>query len=158
MHSTIEANYSWIQAMSALRSELLGALTDADLGFSPGGENGTLGELLVQMGEIQYSYTSSFETFALDWGYTNSAKELTSSLAALGAWFATLDTRLEAVLSALTDGDMQRQIARPGGGSMPIDFQLQVYLQALFIFFGKFVVYLKAMNKPLPPSIRDFIG
>jgi uncharacterized damage-inducible protein DinB len=158
MHSTVEMKWSWIQAMSGLRAELLDALSASDLEFTPGGENSTLGELLVQMGEIQYSYTSSFETFTLDWDYRNEDLTLHSDLAALSAWFESLDTRLETMLSALTDDDVQREIARPGGGSMTIEFQLDVFIQALFIFFGKYVVYLKAMNKPLPPSIRDFIG
>jgi uncharacterized damage-inducible protein DinB len=158
LHKSIEANWSWIQAMNSLRAELLNALTDHDLEFNPGGANSTFGELLVQMGEIEHAYTASFEAFSLDWQYRNQDDSLVTNLPALGTWFESLDARLESVLSELTDEDMQRQIERPGGGSMPVDLQLQVYIQALFIFFGKFVVYLKAMNRPLPPSIRDFIG
>jgi hypothetical protein len=41
---------------------------------------------------------------------------------------------------------------------MPLDLQLQTYIQAMFIFFGKFVVYFRAMNKPLPQHIEDYIG
>jgi uncharacterized damage-inducible protein DinB len=158
LQNSIDASWSWIQAMSGLRGELLNALSDDDLRFSPGGANSTFGELLVQMGEIEHAYIASFESFRLDWQYRNSDETLPNSLAALGTWFESLDTRFESVLSALTVTDMQRQIERPGGGSMPVDMQLQVYVQALFIFFGKFVVYLKAMNRPLPPSIQEFIG
>lgn len=144
--------------MIGLRTELLGALSDGDLGFTPGGANSTLGELLVQMGEIEFSYATSFETFKLDWEYRITDPTLTSSLTALGTWFEILDARFEGALSALEDVDLQRQIERPGGSSMSIDFQLQVYVQALFIYFGKFVVYLNAMSRPLPPSIQAFIG
>ncbi len=44
------------------------------------------------------------------------------------------------------------------GFTMPVELQLDVYLQALLIFFGKATIYLKAMNKPLPPQIQEYIG
>jgi hypothetical protein len=41
---------------------------------------------------------------------------------------------------------------------MPVELQLDVYLQALLIFFGKATIYLKAMNKALPQYIQEYIG
>ena len=41
---------------------------------------------------------------------------------------------------------------------MPIALQLDVYLQALLIFFGKATTYLKAMDKTLPKQIEEYIG
>jgi hypothetical protein len=41
---------------------------------------------------------------------------------------------------------------------MPVELQLDVYLQALLIFLGKATIYLKAMNKPLPQPIQEYIG
>jgi hypothetical protein len=41
---------------------------------------------------------------------------------------------------------------------MPVEMQLDVYLQALLIFFGKATVYLKAMNKEAPKQIEEYIG
>jgi uncharacterized damage-inducible protein DinB len=158
MHSSIEMSWSWIQAMNGLRSELLATLADSELAFGPGGANPALGDLLVQMGEIEHSYTSSFVHFTQDWDYRNSDASLRTSVAALTAWFQSLDQELEAALNALGDDAPQRQITRPGGGAMPVDFQLQTYMQAMFIFFGKFVVYFRAMNKPLPQHVEDYIG
>jgi hypothetical protein len=41
---------------------------------------------------------------------------------------------------------------------MPIEMQLDVYLQSLLIFFGKATIYLKAMNKAAPKQIEEYIG
>ncbi len=41
---------------------------------------------------------------------------------------------------------------------MLVELQLDVYLQALLIFLGKATIYLKAMNKPLPQQIQEYIG
>lgn len=41
---------------------------------------------------------------------------------------------------------------------MPVEMQLDVYLQALLIFFGKVAIYLKAMNNPLPKTVQEYIG
>ena len=45
-----------------------------------------------------------------------------------------------------------------GGFSMPVELQLDVYLQALLIFLGKATVYFKAMNKALPQNFQEYIG
>jgi len=41
---------------------------------------------------------------------------------------------------------------------MPVELQLDVYLQALLIFLGKATVYFKAMNKALPQYFQEYIG
>ena len=41
---------------------------------------------------------------------------------------------------------------------MPVEMSLEVYIQAILIFLGKAVVYLKAMGKPLPPPSRTGSG
>ena len=46
-----------------MRDHLLTVVSDADLAYKPPGQNPTLGELLVQMGDIEGIYTHSFETF-----------------------------------------------------------------------------------------------
>ena len=40
---------------------------------------------------------------------------------------------------------------------MPVDMNLDVYVQAVLIFAGKAVVYLRAMDKPIPKSVEDWI-
>ncbi len=149
--------WSWIEGTHGMRSQLLDILSDADLAFSPGGQNMTLGALCRQMGEIEHSYEQSLKTFKQDWSYRNREADVESSVARLKAWFQTLDDELKATVSALSDEDLKKMVDR-GGYTMPVELQLDVYLQAQLIFFGKATVYLKAMNKALPQQIQEYIG
>jgi len=77
-----------------------------------------------------------------------------------GGQTITLGTLLrerKATVCALSDEDLMKTVDR-GGFTMPVELQLDVYLQALLIFPGKATIYLKAMNKPLPEQIQDSIG
>jgi hypothetical protein len=148
--------WPWIEGTHQMRTQLLDILSDADLTFNPGGQNITLGALCRQLGEIEHAYTQSLKTFQQDWSFRNEEADLERSVARLKEWFQGLDKDLKAVASALTDEDLQKTIER-GGFAMPVDLQLDVYLQALLIFFGKATIYLKAMNKALPQQIQEYI-
>lgn len=158
MNRFMQEKWSWIEASHVMRTELLDTLSDADLAFNPGGQNLTLGALCRQMGEIEHSYIQSLKTFKQDWSYRNPDAGLETSTAKLRAWYQTLDEQMKAVISAFSDEDLQKLVDRSGGFSMPVEMQLEVYLQALLIFFGKATIYLKAMNKPLPEAVREYIG
>jgi uncharacterized damage-inducible protein DinB len=157
MNRFMQEKWSWIEGSHGMRTQLLNILSDADLAFNPGGQNMTLGALCREMGEIEHSYVQSLITFKQDWSYRNKEADLDSSVARLKAWFQTLDDEMKATVSALSDEDLTKTIDR-GGFTMPVELQLDVYLQALLIFFGKATIYLKAMNKPLPQQIQDYIG
>jgi hypothetical protein len=157
MQSALEMKWSWIEGSHTMREELLNGLTDADLAFNPGGQNMTLGGLCREMGEVEYSYIQSLKTFKQDWAYHNTEAGLDSSIAQLLAWYRQLDAELKETVSRLSDDDVKKSIDRGSGFMMPVDIQVDVYLQALLIFFGKAVIYLKAMNKPLPPTVKDYI-
>jgi hypothetical protein len=157
MNSYMLEKWPWIDGTHAMRSQLLDILSDADLTFSPGGQNMTLGALCREMGEIEHSYVQSLKTFQQHWSYHNGEADLESSVARLKAWFQTLDDELKATVSAFSDEDLKKTVDR-GGYMMPVELQLDVYLQALLIFFGKATIYLKAMNKPLPQQIHEYIG
>ncbi|TMB86068.1 MAG: DinB family protein [Chloroflexi bacterium] len=149
--------WPWIEGTHGMRSQLLDSLSDADLAFSPGGQNMTLGALCREMGEVEYSYIQSLKTFRQDWSYHNEEADLESSVARLKAWFQTLDDELKATVEAFSDEDLQKTIDR-GGFATPVELQLDVYLQALLIFLGKATVYFKAMNKALPEHFQEYIG
>jgi hypothetical protein len=69
-----------------------------------------------------------------------------------------LDAGLEAAVGALSEEDVQtRQIDR-GGWSVSLLIQLDVYKEALLIFYGKASVYLKAMGKPRPLQWQEWIA
>lgn len=157
MNRYMQEKWPWIEGTHAMRSQMLDTLSDADLPFSPGGQNMKLGALCRQMGEIEHSYVQSLKTFKQDWSYRNMEVDSESSVARLKAWFQTLDDELKITVSAFSDEDLMKSVDR-SGFTMPVELQLDVYLQALLIFFGKATIYLKAMNKPLPPQIQEYIG
>jgi len=157
MNRYMQEKWPWIEGTHGMRTQLLDTLSDADLAFSPGGQNMSLGALCRQSGEIEYSYTQSLKTFQQDWSYRNTDAGLESSIARLKAWFQTLDDEMKATVAALSDEDLKKTVDR-GGYAMPVDLQLDVYLQALLIFFGKVTIYLKAMNRPSSQQIEEYIG
>jgi uncharacterized damage-inducible protein DinB len=157
MNRYMQEKWPWIEGTHAMRTQLLDILSDADLTFNPGGQNMTLGMQLREIGDIEHSYTQSLQTFKQDWSYHNTQAGLESSLTQLKAWYQTLDDEMKATVSALSDEDLTKTVDR-GGFNMPVELQLDVYLQALLIFLGKATIYLKAMNKPLPQQIQEYIG
>lgn len=157
MNRFMQEKWSWIDGSHVMRVGLLDTLNDADLAFNPGGQNMTLGRLCREMGEIEYSYIQSLQTFKQTWSYCNTQAGLDTSIATLKAWYDALDEQMKEVVSAFSDDDLERVVERSDGNQMPIEMQLDLYLQALLIFFGKATIYLKAMNKPLPEAIREYI-
>ena len=149
--------WPWIEAAQGMRSQLLDILSDADLAFTPGGQNMTLGALCRQMGETEYSYIQSLKTLKQEWSYRHPEADVLSSVAWLKAWFQTLDDEMKAVIAALSDEDGKKTVDR-GGDAVTVAFQLDVYLQAVLIFLGKATIYLKAMNKALPQEFQEYIG
>jgi hypothetical protein len=157
MNRYVDEKWSWIEGSHELRDEILQVLSDADLASSPGGDNMPLGELFRQMGEVEHSYLQGLKAFAQDWEYRNTDPGLEGDRDRLQAWLHELDAELTAVASAFTDDDLAKTVKRASGYEMPIEMSLDVYLQAILIFLGKAVVYLKAMRKPLPEGVKDWI-
>lgn len=155
MNRFMNEKWAWYEPTHGMRDEALATLTDADLAFNPGGQNLTLGALFREMGEIEYSYIQSLKTFKQDWNYHNS--EVGNSVAGLQTWFKTLDAEMKDVISAFSDEELSKTIKRESGYEMPIEFQMETYLQAVFIFFGKLSVTLKAMDKPLTQAMKDWV-
>ena len=157
MNRMMNEKWPWIEAAHGMRSELFDLLSDADLAFTPGGQNMTVGALCREMGETEYSYIQSLKTLKHLWSYRHSKVSLMSSIARLKAWFQTLDDELQVAISAFSEEDVHKPIDR-GGEAVTVEFQLDVYLQVVLIFLGKATIYLKAMNNPLPPLFQEYIG
>jgi uncharacterized damage-inducible protein DinB len=157
MTDIMQEKWPWIEGTHAMRTQLLDTLSDADLTFNPGGRNVTLGALLREMGEIEYSYTQSLRTFKQDWSYRNTEEGLDKSVKRLKEWLSALDEEMKTVVADLSDEDQTKTIDRSGYAT-PIPLQLDIYLQALLIFFGKATTYLKAMDRTLPKQIEEYIG
>ena len=156
MNRIMNEKWPWIEAAHGMRSQLLNILSDADLAFSPGGQTMTLGALCRQMGETEHAYIQSLKTLKQEWSYHHPEADVTSHVARLTAWFQTLDEEMQAILTTFWDEDGNKTIDR--GGPVTVEFQLDVYLQAVLIFLGKATIYLRAMNKQLPPFFEEYIG
>lgn len=157
MNRIMTEYYPIFQLYQALRDQLMELLTDADLHYTPGGANPALGVLCREIGEVEYAYIQSFKTFTIDFSYRNTTPGLEDSVQQLGTWFAALDQELRSTVEQLSDDDIaQRQVDR-GSFTLPPQIQLDVYKEALLIFYGKVNVYLKAMGKTLPQQWREWL-
>ncbi len=157
MNRIMNEKWPWIEAAHGMRSELLDILSDADLVFTPGGHNMTVGALCREMGETEYAYIRSLKTLKHEWSYRHTEAGVVSSIARLKAWFQTLDDEMQAAIAAFSDEEVNKLIDC-GGEAVTVAFQLDVYLQAVLIFLGKATIYLKAMNEELPQSFQEYIG
>ncbi len=159
MNSIITGYYPTFEMYQALRDQLMEILTDADLAYTPGGANPPLGALCRELGEVEYAYIQSFKTFTLDFSYRNPEPGLETSVARLSAWYAELDRELKATIEGLSEEDLQQRVVDRGGGfTLPPQINLSVYNEALLIFYGKVVVYLRASGKTVPQQWADWLG
>src|SRR5919108_157477 len=82
--------------------------------------------------------TEQYPTFTHDFSYRDTTSGLAESVAQLAAWFGELDQELRATIEGLSDEDIaNRLIDRGGGFKLPPRYQLEVYKEALLIFYGK---------------------
>jgi hypothetical protein len=154
----MQERWPWIKGSHTMRAQALDLLDDADLAFNPGEANMTLGALCREMGEIEYSYLESLKTLKQDWWYRNEELGLEGSVARLKSWYTAMDEEMKAVVSGFTDQDLTMIVEREGIPTWPVETQLEVYLQALLIFFGKLTIYLMALNKPLSKAFQEYIA
>ncbi len=157
MNRSMQEKWPWLEEVRGMRSQLLDMLSNADLAFSPGGQNSTLGALVRKMGDIEYAYIQSLKTGLQDWSYHNTEAGVESDITRLKAWFQALDEEMQATISAFSNEDLKKTVKR-GEFNSTVEREVDHYGEALLIFFGKATIYLKAMNKPVPESIENTIG
>ena len=158
MNSIVQQQVPVLHETQALRNQLLALLNDEDLSYSPGGENPTLGALCREMGEVQQSYITSFQTFEQEFRHREQP-ELEGSVQRLAAWFTTLDRELKVTLESLSEEDLQNRVIDRGGGFViPPTVQYHIYHEALLIFYAKASVYLKCLGKTLPEQWQTWIA
>jgi len=157
MKRFIQERWPWLEEVRGMRLQLLDILSNADLAFSPGGQNITLGALLRKMGDLEHSYIQSLQTGVRDLSYHNTEAGLESDITRLKAWFQALDDEMLDTISAFSNEDLTKRVDR-GGFHSTVEREVDHYGEAILIFFGKATIYLKAMNKPVPESIENTIG
>lgn len=158
MNSILSDYWPTFTLYQSLREQLLDLLDDGDLAFQPTAANSSLGALCRQIGEVEYAYIQSFRTFRIDFGYRNETPGLGSDVIALRAWYETLDADLKAAVGALSEDDLQTRMVDRGGWEISPRIQLEIYKEALLIFYGKVSVYLHALGKTLPDQWQNWIG
>jgi hypothetical protein len=143
----------------ALRNQMMSLLTDGDLAFSPGGANPPLGVLCKEIGEVEQAYILSFTSLTLDFSHGNDGSAIPRYVSKLVEWYEQLDHDLYTVLAGLSDEEIATQLVDRGGDfRVPLQVQLDIYKEALLIFYGKASVYLKALGKELPEQWRHWIA
>ena len=155
----LEATY--FPEYQSLRDQLMGLLVDDELRFAVPG-NPMLGALCREMGEVEQSYVDALRAFRQDFAYRHPERAIQGDVRGLRTWFGELDRALAAALEGLTEEDVRdRLIVRgddPDGFTVGVRQELDIYREALLIFYGKVIVYLRAMGKPVPPQWQDWIG
>jgi uncharacterized damage-inducible protein DinB len=159
MNSLMREYYPTFEYYQAMRSQLMDILEDDDLAFTVGGENPSLGALCVEIGETQESYIESFKTLKQEFSYGNADPEVARTVSHLRTWYIQLDQQLKSALESFSEEDLRSRLVDRGGGfELPLHIQLDVYKEALLIFYGKVSVYLKAMGKERPQQWQEWIA
>ena len=159
MNSITQGYYAIFAEYQAMRNQLMAILTDDDLDYHPGGANRPLGLLCRAIGETEHAYIQSFKTFKLDLTYRNEEPGLAKSVENLTAWFEKLDGELKAVVAGLSEDDIQNKVIDRGPDFTVKPFvQLEIYKEAMLIFYGKVSIYLRAMGKPMPQQWQAWLG
>ena len=147
----------------ALRGELIATLRDDDLAFRPGRGAMTLGELCREIGEIEHSYVEALRTFRQHFIWRCADHRVQREVEVLATWYADLDRDLLIAIEALTDEDIaHRRIVRQDFDvddfSPPPAQALDIYREALLIFYAKVSIYLRLMGRELPGHWEHWIG
>jgi hypothetical protein len=142
-----------------MRDHLLTVVSDADLAYRLPGQNPTLGELFVEMGDIQGVYTDSFETLALDWIHRQLPPPDPITISSLRAWFEAQDGAMETALSRFSEEELRVDRIDRGHGFIASPFvQHQIYREAVYIFYGKLSVYLRALERDAGGEWAAWVG
>ncbi len=156
MNSLVTNEFGILHETEAIRNQMIDVLTDADLAYRfPNCPS--LGELCREMGETEQCYIDSYRTFTMKFVYGGSDPALATRVARLKDWYAQLDRDLDAAMAALSEDQVQNgRIDREF--PFPPRVQLHCYREALLIFYGRAVFYLRALGKPLSQQMIDWIG
>src|SRR5258708_34470131 len=114
MNRYMQEKWPWIEGSHPMRTQLLDSVSDAELAFTPGGENMTLGALFREMGETEHAYVQSLKTFTQDWSYRNTEPGLDGSVAQLKAWVQRLYGERKATVEVFARGDLKKRTRRSG--------------------------------------------
>lgn len=155
MNKLIAQKDNLIDLTHNLRTEFLNAITDADLDKTLGGATLSVRDLLLEQAGFQRAYTRLFQSFELR--FEDTVPDASLRLEAIKTEFSSLDAEMIAALAALSNDDLTRGIKR-GSYTIPLEITFYTYRESVFIFAAKASVYLRALDRALPPQIKGFIA
>lgn len=148
-----------IRGHHAMRDLALSVVTDDDLTVPMPGDNPTLGELLLELGDLQGVYTNSFVTFGLDWAHRRIPPPSPLTVAALELWFAEHDAAMKEALDRFDETELRAPRIDRGGGFIASPFvQHEIYREAVYIFYGRIHVHLRMLGRDAGPQWAAWIG
>jgi hypothetical protein len=148
-----------IRGHHSMRDHLLTLVSDADLAYKLPGQNPTLGEVLIELGDGQGVYTHSFETLTLDWEHRRIPAPSPITIAGLRGWFDAQDDAMQTALSRFSDDELRIDRIDRGHGFIASPFvQHQIYREAVYIFYGRLSVYLRALERDAGDEWAAWVG
>lgn len=158
MNSLVRDQFGLLDTMHDLRDSVLNELSSADLNYQVE-NNPTFGELFAQLANIEHTYTQSFKTFRMDWSLMSTPPTVDiGDPAQLKTWFQHLDAELKAALQALSEEDVEGKTIDRGGFTPIPTTQFHIYREALLIMYGRFSVYITALDRPTSQMWKEWIG
>ena len=95
----------------------------------------------------------------LDWSHRQLTPPEPITIASLRAWFDAQDDAMKAALDRLTDEELRIDRIDRGHGFVASPFvQHEVYREAVYIFYGKLSVYLKALERDAGEEWAAWVG
>ena len=148
-----------IRGHHSMRDHVLTLLSDSDLDYKLPGANPSLADLLIELGTLQGIYTHSFRTFELDWAHQELPTPEPVTISTLRSWFDTQDDAMKTAMDRFTPDELQIDRIDRGGGFIASPFiQHEIYREAVYIFYGKMSVYLKALERDAGDSWTAWVG
>ncbi len=99
------------------------------------------------------------KTITLDWAHREISPPAPITTASLQLWFAAQDDALNSALSRFTEDELHIDRIDRGHGFIASPFvQHQIYRQAVYIFYGKLSVYLKALERDAGEEGAMWVG
>jgi hypothetical protein len=81
------------------------------------------------------------------------------TIASLQAWFGAQDDAMKAVMDRFAEDELRVDRIDRGGGFIASPFvQHEIYREAVYIFYGKLSVYLKALQRDAGESWAAWVG
>ena len=130
------------------RSRLKAARTELHAGRTAGGTGRHRGHLFTFLRD-----------FTLDWAHREISPPAPITIASLQLWFAAQDDALDSALSRFTEDELHIDRIDRGHGFIASPFvQHQIYREAVYIFYGKLSVYLKALERDAGQQWAMWVG